>query len=492
MAPEHSSGPLRVLMTTEGTYPYLVGGVTTWCRQLVGGLHDVDWTVLPIVDSKTGRNHVVEVPPNVALLHPIVLWGRAELPRQRGRGSGWLPSQAARPDLAAVLARGLFGWESDTCDAVSALAWCRRNPDLVLASFRARGAWETFVSELTSLVAFEAHQSRVSTTAALDGEVAVEAFNTLSWIARTAAVDTPVADVTLVTAAGWAAVPALVDKAIRGTPMLLVEHGVYVREAYLAAVRSRQRPAQKWLRTRLARGLARASYRAADLVVPVSTAHRPWEESLGVQPERVQPIPNAVALAGRPAQPPPLASRVVSVGRVDPLKDVHTMLRVAASVRDMVPGVRFQHFGPVPAGQEDYAASCYALHAELDLGDTFVFMGPTTEAFAVVQQADVVLMTSISEGFPMALLEALAEARPVVTTDVGGVLECVRGAGITAPAGDVNELAAGVVTLLEDRELAARLGARGRLRVKRLFDEATFLASYRSALHSVADVGVPA
>ena len=63
-------------------------------------------------------------------------------------------------------------------------------------------------------------------------------YQTLYWIARTAAVPTPAADVLHVTAAGWSAIPALVHKALHGTPMVLTEHGVYLREAYLAAARS--------------------------------------------------------------------------------------------------------------------------------------------------------------------------------------------------------------------------------------------------------------
>jgi glycosyltransferase involved in cell wall biosynthesis len=261
---------------------------------------------------------------------------------------------------------------------------------------------------------------------------------------------------------------------------------VYVREAYLAAVRSSNRPSQLWFSTRLARGLARASYRAADLVVPVSASHRPWEESLGVEPTRVRPIPNAVAVPE--GEPPPLPGTrtVVSVGRLDPLKDIATMLRVVARVRERVPDVNFLHYGPVSTGQQRYADACFALHGELGLGDSFRFMGSTSDPMGVVRDADVVLLTSISEGLPMAMLEAMAQARPVVSTDVGGVQDCLRGAGVTAPAGDVDELAAGVVTLLDDAALAAHLGRCGRERVSRLFDEQDFLTAYRDAICAVA------
>ena len=71
-------------------------------------------------------------------------------------------------------------------------------------------------------------------------------YQSLYWVARTAAVETPDVDVLLVTAAGWAAIPALVHKALHGTPLVLTEHGVYVREAYLAR-RAQRRLARRAL-----------------------------------------------------------------------------------------------------------------------------------------------------------------------------------------------------------------------------------------------------
>ena len=91
---------------------------------------------------------------------------------------------------------------------------------------------------------------------------------------------------------------------------------------------------------------------------------------------------------------------VVSVGRIDPLKDVHTMLRVAQETLRHVPDAQFLHYGPVTEGEEAYGRSCHALHEQLGLGDRFRFMGRTTDPNGVVRDADVVLMTSISEGLP--------------------------------------------------------------------------------------------
>ena len=179
-----------------------------------------------------------------------------------------------------------------------------------------------------------------------------------------------------VTAAGWSAVPALVHKALHGTPMVLTEHGVFVRESYLAAVRGGGSPGSRFAATRLARGLARAAYAGADVVSPVTDANAFWEEGLGIDPDKIHVLYNGLRQPGPPT-PAPGNKVVVSVGRIDPLKDVHTMLRVAQETLRHAPDAQFLHYGPVTEGEEAYGRSCHALHEQLGLGDRFRFMGRT-------------------------------------------------------------------------------------------------------------------
>src|SRR5207342_3630538 len=101
---------------------------------------------------------------------------------------------------------------------------------------------------------------------------------------------------------------------------------------------------------------------------------------------------------------------------------------------------RFDHFGPVATGEEAYGRSCLALHERLGLGASFRFRGPTTDPDGAVSAADVVLMTSISEGLPMSILEAMGQGRPVVSTGVGGVPDVVRGYGLVTRPGDAHGL----------------------------------------------------
>ena len=120
-------------------------------------------------------------------------------------------------------------------------------------------------------------------------------------------------------------------------------------------------------------------------------------------------IPNGI-------QPPthwtkaPGIKKVIAMGRIDPLKDVQTMLLVADEVLQRMPEARFEYWGPATSGQEQYARACERMHEQLGLGERFRFMGRTADPHGVIRNADLVLMTSISEAMPMALLEAMAQA----------------------------------------------------------------------------------
>jgi glycosyltransferase involved in cell wall biosynthesis len=479
-----ASGPLglvrpRVLLTTEGTYPYVMGGVSSWCDLLVKSLTGFDWQVLPIV-APDGRPPTFELPEHAHEVGRIEVWSE-ELPK------GARPRRSARrvgEALPAVLVRNLVGWEGDTDAVVAAWVWCRRFPAGVRRAFRSDRGWAAFLLALREVLAERVPEA--GTPPAVDLVEAAQLYQTLYWVARTAAVPTPDTDVLHVTAAGWSAIPAVVHKALHGTPLVLTEHGVYVREAYLAAARNADSPGTRFAATRLARGLSRVAYEGADVIAPVTDANAHWEMGLGIDPAKILVLHNGLRPPEEPTRAPQTRT-VVTVGRIDPLKDVHTMLRVAAQTLLCVPDARFQHYGPVPRGEEAYGRSCLALHDRLGLRERFRFRGPTGDPDAAVRAADVVLMTSISEGLPMSILEAMGQGRPVVATGVGGVPDVVRGCGAVCAPGDDHALTMAVVLLLRNPDLAARLGHRGHRRLKRIYTESACIDGYRDLLEAVAE-----
>src|SRR5262245_21029613 len=154
------------------------------------------------------------------------------------------------------------------------------------------------------------------------------------------------------------------------------------------------------------------------------------------------------------------------VGRLTAIKNHDLFLRLAARLRHRA---RFVVFGD---GAERDALQQRA--ATLGLGDGLLFAG-TREPGDIYAATDVVALTSLNEGTPLALIEAMACGLPVVSTAVGGVVDLlgearertvgpyeVRDRGLTAASNDEAGLAAALERLLSDQGLRATLAARGR------------------------------
>lgn len=469
-----------VLLITEGTYPFAHGGVSTWCDIVVNGIVGADWAVLPITAGGIRRPFLFDLPPHATMAGHIDLWSEQVTARRTVRRS------SLRTTLGAEFVRALLHWGSDATSVLDALVWCRANPSLVRASMRHPEAWTAFRSALGEVLASDA-ADRDRVAPGLDEQHVCDLYQSLCWVAQAAAAPTPAPpggtspDVILVTAAGWAGIPAAVHHAMFKTPVVLSEHGVYVREAYLAAIRGGESTGERWAHTRLARGLARLTYATATVVAPVTNANAAWERALGADPDRMRTIHNGVLVPPKVA-PFPTEPVVVTVGRIDPLKDLKTLLRAAAWVLEKVPHARFDHYGPVPEGNERYRDECVALHADLNLGERFRFLGPIDDPDTALATATVSVLSSISEGFPISVLEAMAAGRPVVATAVGGVPEALSGCGFTVRPGDYEALGSGIVRFLNDPELTQRLGARGRQRVIHDFGQEGCLLAYAALI----------
>ena len=126
---------------------------------------------------------------------------------------------------------------------------------------------------------------------------------------------------------------------------------------------------------------------------------------------------STTACASRAQPVPPPATRTRRLGRADRPAQGHPHA-AARRGRDAAARARTRASRTTarsPTARRPTGARATALHARLGLGDRFRFMGRTTDPNGVVRDADVVLMTSISEGLPMSVLEAMSEGRPVVS-----------------------------------------------------------------------------
>jgi glycosyltransferase involved in cell wall biosynthesis len=150
---------------------------------------------------------------------------------------------------------------------------------------------------------------------------------------------------------------------------------------------------------------------------------------------------------------------VLTCARLDEQKGHEVLLRAAAQL----PDVAF-----VLAGEGPERARLEALAAELGIADRVLFLGYRSDIPQLLAACDVFALPSLYEGSSLAVLEAMAARRAVVSSAIGGTDELIDdGAdGVLVPPGEVAPLAAALRRLLGDAELRERLGHRARERVE--------------------------
>jgi glycosyltransferase involved in cell wall biosynthesis len=173
--------------------------------------------------------------------------------------------------------------------------------------------------------------------------------------------------------------------------------------------------------------------------------------------ERTVVIANAVPLRTIAARDPGHPLVIVSVTRLRPPKDTLTLVRALQIVAPDLHEVMIVGDGPD-------RSSISAAIAEAGLTDRVELLGDRTDVRDLLARSDIFVLATLSEGMPLALLEAMAEGLPAVASSVGGVPEIVKDGenGLLVPAGDAAALARALHRLLTDADLRIRLGSAAR------------------------------
>ncbi len=283
-----------------------------------------------------------------------------------------------------------------------------------------------------------------------------------------------------------------------GIPTVMTVHGL-LHDGDL--VRDRERPLEAPLRfdnllltprrllARLARGahprravrnyLIHAPLLGLDHLIALSRYERDLLGELGVDPAQVSVLPNVVDLSGYAGDVLPAGARppvVLFIGQLVPRKGFDLLARAMPLVLRELPEARFVLVSHNRSGE----AELLRLIAEGGAGHAVELRGRVSEEekLELLRGAAVVAAPSRYEGFGIPLIEALAAGAPVVTTDVTAGNEVIAHErnGLLTPYGDVGALAAAIVRLLRDRQLAGQLAAAGRAEVFGLYAGARLAA----------------
>jgi polysaccharide biosynthesis protein PelF len=334
--------------------------------------------------------------------------------------------------------------------------------------------------------------------------------------------------------------PALVGicaKMDHDCPMIVTEHGVAFKDLLLYQRLFTHDEASNILWKIFSRNIIRTVCQSADVVSPVCYANGISEQALGVDESKIKVIYNGVdtsrfrpleipistlefldglhrdvndrdtseerssfnmpnqyrkksemeksgkwATRGRHANRRPT---VVYVGRIELLKDLMNLIEAIKIVKDSIPNVLCLIYGASTDLQ--YARRCSELVSELELHDNVRFMGKTSEPEVAYNLADVVVLSSVREGFPYTVIEAMACAKVVVSTDVGGIREALENYGMLVKPRHRIELAAEITKLLSDNELRLSLGEAAARRVTNKFSIEQTIKDYRTLYNDLIE-----
>jgi glycosyltransferase involved in cell wall biosynthesis len=485
-----------IMLLLEGTFPYVSGGVSSWVNQMVRAFPEYRFGAVFLGSRPEDYGAFkYELPANLVHLEVHFMYGAEHAP-------------AVKPPRKETLSpEELRRWHSRTAESAGTpLETPMLHPDFYLSSaggvgyaqfLHGKQSWE-FITEM--------YRERCTDPSFLDYFWTVRNMHAPIWKLAAIAGKLIPAGLYHTVSTGYAGFLGALLKNGSGRPLILSEHGIYTKERRIDLlqsdwIRDNRNPLQKdpseisYYRTlwmRFFEALGGICYSAAGDIVALFEGARLRQVEDGAPPERTMVIANGIDTArfapadGRYGEAPlPVLSLV---GRVVPIKDIKTFIRAIRVLADRVPEIQGWIVGP---DDEDpsYAAECRALAESLKLGDRVIFTGMKNVA-EILPQTGIMVLSSISEGLPLVILEAFAAGVPVVATDVGSCSQLVYGheeedrrlgsAGAVVGINDPKALAEAALELLlsPERWRAARDAAIAR--VGRFYTKELMVSAYRT------------
>ncbi|UCG68594.1 MAG: GT4 family glycosyltransferase PelF [Thermoplasmata archaeon] len=479
---------MRAYFLVSGVYPHYLGGVSTWSDQIVNGLPDVEFDIVSIVSNP----HVeirYKLPPNVKEIVTIPLWG-AERPEEYNHvnplrflsnslntGNSSIRKYFV-PYFGDFIEEIVAGGNDSRLlgDSFYGMHQFARDHDYKKC-IQSEPVWECF----SSIIKEDEFLSK------LNMFQSINILRTLGRFLRVLAFKPKKMDLCHSAIASVAGLVGIMAHYEYDTPNILTEHGVYYRERLLDLINQPLQFQAKFFWENFYKGLAKMNYHFADRIFPVCSFNSRWQQEFGISKNKIEVIYNGVDSSvfypmdiERKSNDPTVAAII----RIDRLKDAINLIRAMKHVVNKIPNAKCMIYGPSP--DKDYANLCLKVRQELELEDAVRFEGYTREPERAYNMGDVVVMSSISEGFPFALIEAMASGKAIVATNVGGMAEALGETGVLVPSRSPGQLGNAITKLLKDENQRRELGRKARMKSVNEYSIQGFIDKYREIYHAYA------
>ena len=481
-----------VCLVLEATYPYVSGGVSVWVDQLIKAMPDVRFGIVYLGGSRDEeRKKKFDVPSNVVVIEEINLFDfDTSLVNDKIK-----PATESRRSVYQSIHDFYYG--NGPYAKVGAF-W--KIFDKIIADI---DEWDHGLF-MTDLEIWEMTEKGYEY---LGGDTS---FVDFFWMTRTLHMPlinllkgfrrVPKASVYHTICTGYAGAIASYAAQKHQAKLALSEHGIYTKERIVEIARAnwifdeRRREfdydvglgklKRTW--TEFFKFLSFVTYHSADHITTLFSGNVRIQTAFGADASKIDVIPNGIDpsrfsetrnLIHNRWETQTRGKTVGFIGRIVPIKDIKTLLRSARIVADEIPDVEFLLAGPYEETPE-YHDECREIMDLLDLHKNVKFLG-MQDVKDFLPRIDCIVLTSISEGFPLVLLEAFASGLPAVTTDVGACREIIYGRTAEdralGPGGAVTsimspeETASAIVSVISKVETMRRMGESGFKRTEKFY-----------------------
>lgn len=480
-----------VCLLLEGTYPYVLGGVSSWTHDLITEQSDLTFHIVSILPPGFKARKHYKLPKNVVSLKTVFL---QDLPKGRkfyaDRKSKDFFKEIEAPLLNLIAKPSLKYLEK-----ILSIFAKYRNKLSKKHLLNSEEAWQMLL---------RMYNSSLGETPFIDffwsWRALIGGFYSMMFVAL------PKADVYHSLCTGYAGLLLARAHLEEGKPCIVTEHGIYTNERrieissanWLEDDKSYNLSIKKdsydkelrdfWIDTFAS--YSKLCYDASSYIITLYKGNQKFQIIDGADESKLRIIPNGIdyerfSKIKRTAKEDMLPT-IAMIGRVVPIKDVKTFIRSCSILRGTIPDLKAFILGPREEDKE-YYRECLELIKHLKLGKTIEFTGKV-KIDDYLGQIDVNVLASISEAQPLVVLEVAAAGIPSVVTDVGACREMIYGTdeenpplgagGAVCPLSNPIALASEIVQLLVNRQHHENCSYAAQQRVKKYYTKEEQHSSY--------------
>lgn len=449
---------MRICIVAEGCYPYVVGGVSGWINSMIKSFPEHEFVVLSIIsDRTTSGKFQYELPDNVSEVYEAYL---------NDNDWGTKPKEGRRTHLSnkqhKALRSIIFNYEPEWYAIFDLFQKTAFSIDDILMGADFLHIVQEYYDKNYSQIVFSDFLWTMRSI-----------YLPLFLVLKT---KIPKADVYHCVATGYAGLLGGMAKYMYGCRLIVSEHGIYTREREEEILKaSWVGGIYKNIWIEQFRKMSKLAYDRADVVTALYEHASELQLELGCPKDKIEITPNGIDVSRFANLPGKLPGEendinIGAVVRVTPIKEIKTMIRAFAFAKKEVPNLKLWIMGPTDEDSE-YARECFELVDVMEIKDV-KFTG-RVNVTDYLGRMDFTILTSISEGQPLTILESYAAKKPVIATDVGDCRELIYGdifddlgaAGILCHIMNVEEIARAMIELALSKDKREKMGEIGYKRV---------------------------